>query len=66
MPVRPLFSLEVLMKETPQLILYAIGGTFVLLLVYALRDYLVIGLVSAGAIFLYKLTTENNDRKPRR
>ena len=54
------------MKETPQLILYAIGGTFVLLLVYALRDYVVIGMVSAGAIFLYKLTTESNDRKPRR
>lgn len=36
------------MKETPQLILYAIGGTFVLLLVYALRDYLVIGMVSCA------------------
>ena len=54
------------MNEKPQLILYAIGGTFVLLLVYALRDYLVIGLVSTGAIFLYKLTTENNDRNRRR
>jgi hypothetical protein len=49
----------------PQLILYAIGGTFVLLMVYVLRDYLVIGLVSAGAIFLYKLTTESNDRNRR-
>ena len=54
------------MKATPQLILYAVGGTFVLLLVYTLRDYVVIGLVSAGAIYLYKLTTESNDRKPRR
>ena len=54
------------MKATPQLILYAVGGTFVLLLVYALRDYVVIGLVSAGAIFLYKLTTESNDRNRRR
>jgi hypothetical protein len=50
------------MKATPQLILYAVGGTFVLLLVYALRDYVVIGLVSAGAIYLYKLTTEPHDR----
>jgi hypothetical protein len=53
------------MNEKPQLILYAIGGTFVLLLAYMLRDYVVIGLVSAGAIFLYKLTTEN-DRNDRR
>lgn len=55
--------MEVLMK--PQLILYAIGGIFVLLVVYTLRDYLVIGLVSAGAIFLYKLITESNDRNRR-
>ena len=54
------------MKETPQLTMYAIGGTFVLLVVYTLRDYVVIGLVSAGAIFLYKLTTESNDRNRRR
>ena len=54
------------MNEKPQLILYAIGGIFVLLLVYALRDYVVIGLVSAGAIFLYKLITESNDRNDRR
>jgi len=54
------------MNEKPQLILYAIGGIFVLLVVYALRDYVVIGLVSAGAIFLYKLTTESNDRNRRR
>lgn len=62
MSVRPSFSLEVLMNEKPQLILYAIGGIFVLLVVYTLRDYVVIGLVSAGAIFLYKLTKDNNDR----
>ncbi len=55
------------MKATPQLILYAVGGTFVLLLlVYALRDYVVIGLVSAGAIYLYKLTTEPHDRDGRK
>jgi hypothetical protein len=58
--------LEVLLNEKPQLILYAIGGIFVLLVVYTLRDYVVIGLVSAGAIFLYKLTTESNDRNHRR
>ncbi len=53
------------MNQKPQLFLYAVGGIFVLLVVYALRDYVVIGLVSAGAIFLYKLTTEN-DRNHRR
>lgn len=53
------------MYEKPQLILYAIGGIFLLLVVYALRDYVVIGLVSAGTIFLYKLTTESNDRNRR-
>jgi hypothetical protein len=53
------------MNEKPQLILYAIGGIFLLLVVYALRDYVVIGLVSAGAIFLYKLTTESSDRNRR-
>jgi hypothetical protein len=50
----------------PQLILFAIGGIFLLLVVYALRDYVVIGLVSAGAIFLYKLTIESSDRNRRR
>ena len=54
------------MKETPQLILYAVGGPFVLLLVYALRDYVVIGMVRASAILPEKLTTEPNDRKLRR
>ena len=54
------------MNEKPQLMLYAIGGIFVLLVVYALRDYVVIGLVSAGAVYLYKLTTESNDRNGRR
>lgn len=54
------------MNEKPQLILYAIGGIFVLLVVYTLRDYVVIGLVSAGSIFLYKLTAESNDRNHRR
>ena len=51
------------MKDNAQLVLYAIGGTFVLLIVYSLRDYLVIGLVSAGSIYFYKLA--NDDRTPR-
>lgn len=51
------------MKDNAQLVLYAVGGIFVLLLIYSLRDYLVIGLLSAGAVYLYQLT---NDRKPRR
>ena len=50
----------------PQLVLYAVGGVFLLLMVFTLRDYVVIGLVSAGAIYLYKLTTESNDRNNRR
>ena len=51
------------MKDNTQLVLYAIGGTFVLLIVYSLRDYLVIGLVSAGSIYVYKLASD--DRTPR-
>lgn len=54
------------MNEKPQLILYAIGGIFVLLVVYTLRDYVLIGLISAGAVYLYKLITETNDRNDRR
>ena len=51
------------MKDNTQLVLYAVGGIFVLLIVYSLRDYLVIGLVSAGSIYVYKLA--NDDRTPR-
>ena len=51
------------MKDNAQLVLYAVGGTFVLLIVYSLRDYLVIGLVSAGSIYVYKLANDNNHKK---
>lgn len=54
------------MKDNAQLVLYAVGGTFVLLIVYSLRDYLVIGLVSAGSIYVYKLVNKPDDEKPRR
>ena len=54
------------MKDNAQLVLYAVGGTFVLLIVYSLRDYLVIGLVSAGSIYVYKLANKPDDGKPRR
>ena len=54
------------MKDHTQLICYAIGGVFVVLIVYKLRDYIVIGLVSAGAIYLYRLATDPNDRTPPR
>ena len=54
------------MKDNTQLVLYAVGGTFVLLIVYSLRDYFVIGLVSAGSIYVYKLANEPDDRRPRR
>ena len=49
------------MKDNAQLVLYAVGGIFVLLIGYSLRDYLVIALVSAGSIYVYKLT--NNHKK---
>ena len=49
------------MKNHAQLVLYAVGGIFVVLLIYSLRDYLVIALVSAGAVYLYQLT--NNHQK---
>lgn len=51
------------MNDMPKLILYAVGGLFVLMLIYTIRDYIVIGLVSAGAVYVYKLTTGKNDRR---
>ena len=50
------------MNQKPQLMLHAVGGVFLLLIIYTLRDSIVIGLVGAGAIYLYKLTTGNNHR----
>lgn len=54
------------MNDTPRLILCAIGGILALLVAYTLRDYLVVGLASVGAVFLHKLATESNDRNRRR
>ena len=48
------------MKDNSELVVYAVGGVFVVVLIYSIRDYIVIGLVSAGAIYLYKLVNESN------
>ncbi len=53
-------------NNTTQLILYTIGGVFVILLVYPFREYIVLGLVGAGALYLYKLVNRSNDRHRRR
>ena len=53
------------MKDNAQLLIYAVAGIFVLLIVYSLRDYLVIGLVSAGSIYVYKRASASDDGKPR-
>ena len=41
---------------------YLVGGIVVLVVIYAMRDYIVIGFVSAGAIYLYKLATDKKGR----
>ena len=51
------------MKDNSELVVYAVGGVFVVVLIYSIRDYIVIGLVSAGAIYLYKLVNESNGRR---
>lgn len=56
--VRPPAAFTVLMNNNNQIIVYAVGGVVVLLLIYPIRDYVVIGLVSAGTMYLYKLTKE--------
>jgi len=48
------------MKNNDEMIVYAVGGVFVIVLLYSVRDYIVLGLVSAGAIYLYKLVNESN------
>ncbi len=48
------------MKHNQQIFVYAVGGVVVLLLIYPIRDYIVIGLVSAGTVYLYKLTAGKN------
>jgi len=48
------------MKDSSELVAYVVGGVFVVVLIYSIRDYIVIGLVSAGAIYIYKLVNESN------
>ena len=54
------------MNDNSQIILYAVAGIFVVVVIYSIRDYIVIGLVSAGAIYLYKLVNDSNNRGRRR
>ena len=53
------------MNNSTHLIIIAVGGVFVFVLLYAIRDYIVIGLVSAGAICIYKLVSDSNDKNRR-
>ena len=48
-----------------QLVTFVVGGVVVLIVVYTMREYLVLALVGAGAIQLYKLATQAKDRNPR-
>lgn len=46
-----------------QLLPYAIGGVFLVIVIYSVGEYILIGMVSAGAIYLYKLANESNGRR---
>lgn len=48
-----------------QLVACVTGGVLILIVIYTMRDYIVVGLVGAGAIYLYKLATESKDRNRR-
>jgi len=48
------------MNHNHQIFVYAVGGVVVLLLIYPIRDYIVIGLVSAGTVYFYKLAAGKN------
>jgi hypothetical protein len=49
------------MEDNSQLIAYAVGGVFVIILLYSFRDYILIGLVSLGAISMYKIYNDYNN-----
>ena len=50
------------MKDNTEIIVYAIGGVFVIVVLYSIRDYIVIGLISAGAIYIYKMINDGNGK----
>ena len=54
------------MKDNTELIVYAIGGVFVIVLLYSIKDYIVIGFVSASAIYIYKIINDGNGGSRRR
>lgn len=53
------------MNKNNQLVTFVVGGVVVLIVIYTMREYLVLALVGAGAIQLYKLATESKDRNRR-
>ena len=53
-------------NNNQQLVAYVVGGVIVIVVLYPLREYLVLALVGAGAIYLYKLVDESNRRNRRR
>ncbi len=53
------------MNNNNQLVTFVVGGVVVLIVVYTMREYLVLALVSTGAIYLYKLVNESKDRNRR-
>ena len=54
------------MNNNNQLVTYVVGGVVILIVVYTMREYLVLALVGAGAIYIYKLVDESNRRNRRR
>ena len=53
-------------NDNSRLISYATGGVIFLILVYSMKEYLVLGLVGAGAIYIYKLVDDSNHGNRRR
>ncbi len=48
-----------------QLVTFVVGGVVVLIVIFTMREYLVLALVGAGAIQIYKLATQAKDRNRR-
>jgi hypothetical protein len=48
-----------------QLVTFVVGGVVILIVFYTMREYLVLALVGAGAIHLYKLASDPKDRNRR-
>ena len=54
------------MNDNSRLLSYATGGVIILILMYSMKEYLVLGLVGAGAIYIYKLVEDSNHGNRRR